>query len=121
MSHADASHGPIEELDTRTPMDGVLARRLTGENVMVQHLTVAKGAAAPMHHHENEQIMTVLSGAFRMTVQDSNGQTRSFTMSPGEILHLPPNCPHGGEAVEDCVILDIFSPPSESTGIDKSA
>jgi len=28
------------------------------------------------------------------------------------------NAPHGDEAIEDTLILDLFSPPSETTGID---
>ena len=119
MTHANAVHQRIDALEQRSPIEGVLAHRLTGEKVMVQHLHVTKGAAAPLHHHQNEQIMMVVSGTFRMTVQDAGGGQRSFDMGPGEILHLPSNCPHGGEAIEDCVIIDIFSPPSETTGIDQ--
>jgi len=37
----------------------------------------------------------------------------------GEILHLPSFVPHSAEALEDTLVLDIFSPPSEKTGIDK--
>ena len=118
MTHTNASHQRIDALETRTPIQGVMARRLMGDKVMVQHVHVSKGAAAPMHSHENEQVMMVVEGSFRMTVEDNSGETRVFDMQPGEILHLPSNCPHGGEAIEDCVIIDIFSPPSETTGID---
>ena len=35
-----------------------------------------------------------------------------------KVLHLPGHSPHGAEALETAVVLDIFSPPSETTGID---
>ena len=44
-----------------------------------------------------------------------------FFVGPGEVLHLPSNCPHSAEALEETVVLDIFSPPSERTGIDPRA
>ncbi len=120
MTHKNALHTKTSDLETRTPIDGVVARRLAGERVMIQDVDIAPGAAAPLHSHENEQIMVLLSGRFRMTVQDAGAEDmRSFVMEPGDVAHLPPNCPHGGEALEPCRILDIFSPPSESTGIDK--
>ncbi|MGK0264015.1 MAG: quercetin dioxygenase-like cupin family protein, partial [Planctomycetota bacterium] len=40
-------------------------------------------------------------------------------LAAGDVLHLPGFAPHGAEALETTVLLDIFSPPSESTGIDK--
>ncbi|MFI4891870.1 MAG: hypothetical protein ACIAQ0_00340 [Phycisphaerales bacterium JB058] len=37
----------------------------------------------------------------------------------GQAIVLPPNVPHGAEALEETIILDLFSPPSEKTGIDQ--
>lgn len=121
MTYANATNGKLADLETRSPIPGVVARRLMGEHVMIQDLDVSAGASAPMHSHENEQIMVLLSGRWQMTLQDAGAQeTRVVTMEPGDVIHLPPNCPHGGEALEDCHILDIFSPPAEATGIDKT-
>jgi quercetin dioxygenase-like cupin family protein len=36
----------------------------------------------------------------------------------GEVILLPGGLPHSAEAVEDTVVLDVFSPPSATTGID---
>jgi hypothetical protein len=35
------------------------------------------------------------------------------------VLQLPGGVPHSAYAIERCEILDIFSPPSETTGIDE--
>jgi quercetin dioxygenase-like cupin family protein len=31
----------------------------------------------------------------------------------GEVLRIPPNLPHSAEALEDCIAVDLFSPPRE--------
>jgi quercetin dioxygenase-like cupin family protein len=31
----------------------------------------------------------------------------------GEVLHIPANVPHSAEAIEDCIAVDLFSPPRE--------
>ena len=119
MSHENAVHTQLAALDTRSPIEGVVARRLAGEKVMIQDLDIAKGASAPLHNHENEQIMVLLSGRFQMTVHDADGAPRVMDMRAGDVVHLPPNCPHSGTALEDCRVLDVFSPPAEATGIDQ--
>ncbi len=35
-----------------------------------------------------------------------------------DLLHLPGGVFHSAQALERCEILDIFAPPSETTGID---
>lgn len=37
----------------------------------------------------------------------------------GQVLELLVNVRHGAEALETTVILDVFSPPSEKTGVDE--
>ena len=34
-------------------------------------------------------------------------------MSKGEVLVLPSDLPHSAEAIEDCLSLDVFSPPRQ--------
>jgi len=31
----------------------------------------------------------------------------------GEVLQIPPHVPHSAEALEDCIVVDLFSPPRE--------
>lgn len=112
----------LNDLPANEPIAGVLARKLAGEHVMIQYLKVAKGVSTPQHQHPNEQMMVLMQGRMRMQVGDAaKGELTELEVESGEIIHLPPNMPHGGEALEDCVILDIFSPPSETTGIDRLA
>ena len=109
----------IAELPKREPVPGLVAAKLSGQNVMIQHVTVQKGTSAPQHHHQNEQIMVLLEGRMILQVGDADkGELTEIDMGPGDVIHLPSGIPHGGEALEDCVVLDVFSPPSDVTGID---
>ena len=90
-------------------------RRIMGEHVMLSHVTLHKGFTVATHQHENEQMAVVLSGCVRFTVEDP---AREVIVKAGEVLHLPSNVPHAAEALETSVILDIFSPPSATTGVD---
>lgn len=105
-----------EDLPADHPMAKITRRRVIGVKMMVSHLLLERGFSVGVHAHENEQISLVLSGAFRFRI--GAGGEREIIVRAGEAVVLPSNTPHGGEALEDCVILDLFSPPSESTGVD---
>jgi quercetin dioxygenase-like cupin family protein len=49
---------------------------------------------------------------------DGSGR-RELVVGPGEVLHLPSGAPHSAYAEEETLVLDLFSPPSEKTGIDR--
>jgi quercetin dioxygenase-like cupin family protein len=94
-------------------------KRVIGEKMMLSRIELKRACSVPMHAHENEQISCVLSGTLRFHLQDGvGGATRTLDVRPGEVLVLPSLVPHGADAIEDCVVLDLFSPPSQTTGID---
>ena len=77
-----------------------------GEKGMLARLVLRRGAAVPLHSHENEQITYILEGALKFKLPD-----REVTVRAGEILVIPSNVPHSAEALEDTVDLDVFCPP----------
>jgi quercetin dioxygenase-like cupin family protein len=84
-----------------------------GRFVHSPHLTVAswrieKGASLPQHHHEHEQITHLLEGKFKITVDQT-----TTVLVPGDVVIIPPNIPHEGEALTSCKIIDIFYPARE--------
>jgi quercetin dioxygenase-like cupin family protein len=115
MAH-DAATFRWSELPVDRPMELLERRRVIGENAMISHITLRRGFTVPTHAHENEQFSAVLSGRLRFGV---GADGRQVTIGPGEVIHLPSNLPHSAEALEDTVVLDIFSPPSQTTGIDR--
>jgi quercetin dioxygenase-like cupin family protein len=80
-----------------------------GENITVAMFSLKKGAKVDSHKHVNEQISCVLSGAVRFVLTDGN----EHVVSQGMVIHFPPEVEHAALALEDSVVIDIFSPPRE--------
>ena len=99
---------------TESPMALLERRRMIGDEAMISHITLHKGCKVPVHEHQNEQFACVISGVVRFTLR--GGETRD--LRAGDVLQLPAWAPHGAEALETAVVLDVFAPPSEKTGID---
>jgi quercetin dioxygenase-like cupin family protein len=64
-----------------------------------------QGAAVGEHHHVNEQVTSVVSGKLSLTVEGSR-----TILGPGDIIRLPSDVPHAAEALEDTVVIDVFTP-----------
>jgi len=111
----------LNEMSTEEPMPGFGRKRIIGENVMVSVMTVARGCEVPWHRHVNEQIVVLLEGHLQFDVELADGQRQRFELRSGDALLLPGNVAHGGLALEDCRAIDVFSPPSATTGIDVQA
>ena len=82
---------------------------------MISHVLLHVGCVVPVHAHVNEQFSCVLSGRVRFTLA---GEER--VLGAGSVLHLPSCAPHGAEALEESVVLDVFAPPSATTGVDRA-
>ena len=83
---------------------------ISGERAMVAQIFLKKGAVVPMHSHENEQITYLLEGSLRFHLGEDREE---LVLRAGEVLHIPSNVPHEAEALEDCLDLDVFSPPRQ--------
>ena len=95
-------------------------RRVMGQRMSVARVVLQKGCYVPTHHHENEQISIIVSGRLRFGLgAEGSAERREQVVSAGEVLHLPSNVPHSALAEEETVVLDLFSPPAASTGIDQ--
>ncbi|MHC4218835.1 MAG: cupin domain-containing protein [Planctomycetota bacterium] len=102
------------------PMQQLERRRIIGQRVMLSEVLLQKGCTVPTHAHENEQICCVLSGRLRFGLGAEDSPRREeVEVEGGEVLHLPSGVPHSAEALEESLVIDIFSPPSETTGIDR--
>lgn len=95
-------------------------RRIIGSHVMLSRVELAPGFVVPTHSHANEQMVCVLSGRAAFVLAEGTPHEQRVTLAAGQVLHLPPNAPHGCTALESTVILDVFSPPSEKTGVDRA-
>ncbi len=104
------------ELDEDQPMAKITRRRIIGEKMMISRVQLSRGFEVPSHSHDNEQIAVVLEGEIEFGLGDDEAET--VTLTAGQVLHIPSNVPHSARALQDTLILDLFSPPSETTGVD---
>jgi quercetin dioxygenase-like cupin family protein len=90
--------------------DVIYRRVISGERAMLAQIYLEKGASVPMHSHENEQFTYLLEGTLKFWIGE---EREEMILHAGEVLHIPPNVPHRAEALEDCVDVDVFSPPRQ--------
>ena len=108
------------DLPTDKPMAQLERRRIIGERVMLSEVLLEQGCTVPTHTHENEQFALVVRGRLRFGIGAEDSPDRDeVVVEGGEVLHLPSMVPHSVEALEESLVLDIFSPISEKTGIDE--
>lgn len=106
-----------DEQATDSPMPLLERQRVMAEKMMISRITLHKGCRVPVHSHANEQISCVLSGYLVFEIGGSEGVKRMDVRS-GEVIVLPSHLPHGVETMEETIVLDLFAPPSQTTGID---
>lgn len=108
------------DLTTDAPMPMLDRKRIIGDQMMLSLVHLNKGCVVPMHVHANEQFAYILRGWLRFTIGDkAKGNLQVLDVRADEVLHLPGNVPHAAEAMADTIVLDCFSPPSATTGIDR--
>lgn len=75
------------------------------EEMMMCEIHFKKGAVGDMHAHHHTQTTYILEGVFEFTI----GEEKKV-VSKGDSLLMPADIPHGTVALEEGVLLDIFSP-----------
>ncbi len=98
----------LDDLKELELAPGIRARIINCESMSISYVTLDAGADLPEHSHPNEQIVNVTSGELELTVK---GEAR--ILKPGVVEVLPPNVPHGGRALTDCTVIDVFHPVRE--------
>lgn len=111
MNQSEAKIYRWSELPREKLSDQLERTMVTGDRVMVAHIYLKQGAVVPLHQHDNEQMSYMIEGSLRFWLKTDDGP--QLVVKAGEVLHLPSNLPHGAEALEDSVSIDIFSPPRE--------
>lgn len=98
-----------ELTEVTNPSPGITRRILArGGTMMGVEATFEKGAVGAVHTHPHEQISYILSGSFEY-VED--GVT--YQLRRGDSYYVAPEVAHGATALEESVILDIFTPQRE--------
>ncbi len=106
-----------DEIPVDHPMELLDRRRIMGQNMTVAQVLLHQGLFVGTHQHPNEQVAMVMFGRVEFEVGNPGGN-EMIVLGPGEVLHLPPDVPHSARALEDSLVLDVFSPAAEKTGVD---
>jgi quercetin dioxygenase-like cupin family protein len=121
MAASQAIRYRWQDLPHDHPMEKIDRRRIIGEKMMLSEVFLHKGFHVSTHSHQNEQFAVVLSGEVRFGIGAKGSAERyEIVLKGGEVLHLPANVPHSAQALADSRLIDLFSPPSETTGVDRT-
>lgn len=79
-----------------------------GVNSMVTKMNYAAGNFATTHTHPHEQSGYVISGKYRMVIEN-----QEYELNPGDSYAVPGNVPHSFEVLEAGEVVDVFTPIRE--------
>jgi quercetin dioxygenase-like cupin family protein len=95
----------FQSIPAKEVAPGFFSKLIHTQNNTINFIEVKAGCALPLHQHVHEQCSFVIEGKFEMTVGDD---TR--ILDAGLFATIPSNMLHGGKALTDCKLIDIFSP-----------
>lgn len=98
----------LKDIDEREVVPGFHARMVHTENMTFAYWRIEKDAELPEHKHVHEQVATVIEGELELVVDG-----RPHRLTPGTVFVIPSGVPHGGKAISDCYVLDVFYPVRE--------
>jgi quercetin dioxygenase-like cupin family protein len=84
---------------------GFFSKLIHTDKNTINFIEVKAGCSVPLHKHIHQQLSFVLEGIFEMTI---NGMAQQ--LDSGLYAIIPSNIEHGGTAITDCRLIDVFSP-----------
>jgi quercetin dioxygenase-like cupin family protein len=95
--------------ESRQLVEGVeLSTLVHGKKTLMGQFKIARGSEVPAHTHPHEQTGILISGRLRFNV---DGEI--FDAEPGDSWCLLGDVEHSAQALEDSVIIEVFSPVRE--------
>lgn len=95
-------------ITTKEIAPGFFSKLIHTQTNTLNFIEVEAGCAVPLHQHLHEQCSFVTEGQFKMTVGDD-----TQLLEPGLFCIIPSNAIHGGIAITNCKLIDLFSPVRE--------
>jgi len=88
-------------------VDNGVERKIIGydDQVMMVCVRFEKGAVGSLHHHIHRQISYVQAGRFEVTI-DGNKKV----LEQGDCFFVAPDLVHGVVALDEGVLVDVFTP-----------
>lgn len=98
----------LNQIDPKELAPGFKAQFIHSENMTFSYWKIDAGSSLPQHAHYHEQVVNMLEGEFELSVGEEHR-----VLKPGEVVVIPGNVSHGGRAITDCRMLDVFYPVRE--------
>ncbi|NKY31865.1 cupin domain-containing protein [Nocardia speluncae] len=111
VENADVPADPVSLIEDAVE-DGELTVKplMVGKEIIFIEAFKGKGMVDPMHvHDDHESIGYLLRGRLRLVIGDEE-----FIAEAGDTWLHPRGVPHMSEALEDCVQLEVKSPPRKT-------
>lgn len=95
-----------EELSWEPAAEGVRRKiGAYGDDLMAVVVEFKKGSIGYLHKHPHRQITYIQSGAFEVTIGSETKVLRG-----GDLYYIPADIDHGVTALEDSLLIDMFTP-----------
>ena len=109
--------GAAAPVDRMTTLEGAASAGemtikplVVGDDMLLIELFEAKGVRVPEHaHDDHESIVYLVKGSMRLVIDG-----REFIARAGDAWLHPRGVPHWSETLEDCVAIEIKSPPRKT-------
>ncbi|HUF53756.1 MAG TPA: cupin domain-containing protein [Dehalococcoidia bacterium] len=75
---------------------------------MLLDVHLEAGSCVSMHTHPHEQTGCLINGNLKFEIGDE-----IFELNPGDAWTIPADVPHEATAIDECSIVEVFSPPRE--------
>ena len=83
---------------------------IVGEEMLLLEVFREKGLIDPNHAHpDHESVSYLIKGRLRLVIDG-----KEFIAGPGSCWHHPPGVVHYSEALEDCLQVEVKSPPRKT-------
>jgi quercetin dioxygenase-like cupin family protein len=93
----------------RSPLEGVSYKTLVhGDKTSLSLFRLEKGAEIPPHSHPHEQTGYMVEGKMVFRVGEEE-----FIAEPGDSWSIPGGVEHSVSTLEDCLVVEVFSPVRE--------
>ena len=76
-----------------------------GDQTLLTEVRLEKGAVIPQHSHPHEQTGYLISGHMDFLVDSTHHDAK-----PGDSWNIAGNIEHGATALEESVVIEVFSP-----------
>src|SRR4249920_2009640 len=94
-----------EDIELEKVTEMVTRKVIGGMAQQLSQVYLKKGALVPLHAHRGEQMIYVLQGALRVLVGGEE-----ITVREGDVVRIPANASHQGEALDDTFVIETRSP-----------